>query len=91
MLAGFYALIELKGWRRWAFPLLVIGANSIAVYVMSWTIESFVSSALVRHLGTGPFRVFGAPFEPVLRGFAVLLVFWLILLWMYRRKIFLRI
>ena len=54
MLAGFYALIELKGWKRWAFPLLVIGANSIAVYVMSWTIESFVSSALVRHLGTRP-------------------------------------
>ena len=91
MLAGFYALIELKGWKRWAFPLLVIGANSIAVYVMSWTIESFVSSALVRHLGTAPFLVFGPPFEPVLKGFGVLLVFWLILFWMYRRRIFLRI
>jgi predicted acyltransferase len=91
MLAAFYAVIELKGWKRWVFPLLVIGANSIAVYVMSWTMESFVSSALVRHLGTGPFLVFGAPFEPVLRGFGVVLVFWLILLWMYRRKIFLRI
>jgi len=91
MLAAFYAVIELKGWKRWAFPLLVIGANSIAVYVMSWTMESFVSSALVRHLGTAPFLVFGAPFEPVLRGFGVVLVFWLILFWMYRRRIFLRI
>jgi predicted acyltransferase len=91
MLAGFYALIELKGWKRWAFPLLVIGANSIAVYVMSWTMEEFVSSALVRHLGTGPFLIFGQPFEPVLRGFGVVLVFWLILLWMYRQKIFLKI
>jgi heparan-alpha-glucosaminide N-acetyltransferase len=91
MLAGFYALIELKGWKRWAFPLLVIGANSIAVYVMSWTIDNFVSAALVRHLGTGPFLVFGPPFEPVLRGFGVVLVFWLILLWLYRRKIFLKI
>ena len=91
ILAGFYALIELKGWKRWAFPLLVIGANSIAVYVMSWTMESFVSSALVRHLGTAPFLVFGPPFEPVLRGFGVVLVFWLILFWMYRRRIFLRI
>ena len=42
MLAGFYALIEWKGWKRWSFPLLVIGANSIAIYVMSWTIEHFV-------------------------------------------------
>jgi hypothetical protein len=33
----------------------------------------------------------GPPFEPVLRGAAVLVVFWLIPYWMYRRKIFLRI
>ena len=91
MLAGFYALIEWKGWRRWSFPLLVIGANSIAIYVMSWTIERFTASALVRHLGPAPFAVLGLPFEPVLRGLGVLIVFWLILYWMYRRKIFLRI
>jgi len=91
MLAVFYALIELKGWKKWAFPLLVIGANSIAIYVMSWTIEGFISSALVRHLGAGPFAVLGDPFVPVLRGMAVLLVFWGILYWMYRRKIFLKI
>ncbi len=91
ILAGFYAAIEWKGWRRWSFPLLVIGANSIAIYVMSWTIEHFISSALVRHLGRAPFAIMGEPFEPVLRGFAVLTVFWLILFWMYRRKIFLRI
>jgi len=91
ILAGFYALIDWKGWRKWSFPLLVIGANSIAIYVMSWTIEHFISSALVRHLGRAPFAVMGPPFEPVLRGAAVLVVFWLILFWMYRRKIFLRI
>jgi heparan-alpha-glucosaminide N-acetyltransferase len=91
MLAGFYAAIEWKGWKRWAFPLLVIGANSIAIYVMSWTIEDFISSALLRHAGPAPFAIFGAPFEPVLRGIGVLLVFWAILFWMYRRKIFLRI
>jgi heparan-alpha-glucosaminide N-acetyltransferase len=91
MLAGFYALIDWKGWRRWSFPLLVIGANSIAIYVMSWTIEGFVSGALVRHLGAAPFAILGAPFEPVLKGIGVLIVFWLILYWMYRRRIFLRI
>jgi heparan-alpha-glucosaminide N-acetyltransferase len=91
LLAVFYGIIEIKGWRRWAFPLLVIGANSIAVYVMSWTMEEFVRDALVRHLGRATFTVFGPPFEPVLRGFAVLTVFWSILLWMYRRRIFVRI
>jgi predicted acyltransferase len=91
MLAVFYAAIEWKGWRRWSFPLVVIGANSIAVYVMSGTIEHFVSSTLVRHLGTAPFAILGAPFEPVLRGLGVLVVFWGMLFWMYRRRIFLRI
>jgi len=91
ILAALYGVIEIKGWRRWAFPLLVIGANSMAVYVMSWTVEGFVRDALVRHLGRAPFAVLGAPFEPVLRGAAVLGVFWLVLLWMYRRRIFIRI
>jgi heparan-alpha-glucosaminide N-acetyltransferase len=91
MLAGFYALMEVRGWKRWAFPLLVIGANSIAIYVMSWTIEHFVSEALMRHIGPIPFSVLGPPFVPVLRGAAVLLIFWSILYWMYRKKIFIRI
>jgi heparan-alpha-glucosaminide N-acetyltransferase len=56
-----------------------------------WTIEHFISSAVVRHLGRAPFAVMGPPFEPVLRGVAVLIVFWLILYWMYRKKVFLRI
>jgi predicted acyltransferase len=91
ILAAFYAAIELRGWRRWCFPLLVIGANSIAVYVMSWTMEHFVTDALIRHVGLAPFSWLGPPFVPVLRGAAVLLVFWSVLFWMYRRKIFVRI
>jgi heparan-alpha-glucosaminide N-acetyltransferase len=91
MLAAFYAAVEIRGWKRWSFPLLVIGANSIAVYVMSWTMEEWVRDAWLRHLGAAPFAIVGPPFEPVLKGLAVLIVFWSILLWMYRRRIFVRI
>jgi heparan-alpha-glucosaminide N-acetyltransferase len=91
ILAGFYALIEWKGWRRWAFPLLVIGMNSIAIYVMSWTMPGFVGNALDRHTGRALSVIAGPIFQPVLHGFAVMAIFWLILFWMYRRKIFLRI
>ena len=91
VLAGFYAVIEWRGWKRWAFPFLVIGANSIAIYVISWTLEDFISGALVRHLGPAVFGAFGPPFVPALRGAAVLLVFWSILYWMYRRRMFIRI
>ena len=91
ILAGFYALIEWKGWRRWAFPLLVVGMNSIAVYVMSWTMSDFVGNALDRHFGNAISAMAGPIFRPALHGFAIMLIFWLILFWMYRRKIFLRI
>jgi len=91
ILAGFYALIEWKGWRRWAFPLVVVGMNSIAVYVMSWTMSSFFSNALNRHLGRAISAMAGPTFQPVLHGFVVIMIFWFILFWMYRRKIFLRI
>ena len=91
MLAGLYALIDWKGWHRWAFPLVVIGMNSIAIYVMSWTMESFVGHAVDRHLGWVLSAITGPTFQPVLHGFTVMLIFWLILFWMYRRKIFLRI
>jgi predicted acyltransferase len=91
ILAGFYAAIEMRGWKRWSFPLMVIGANSIAIYVMSWTMEHFVSQSIDIHLARAPFLLLGPPFEPVLRGVAVLLVFWSILYWMYRKKIFIKI
>ena len=45
LLAAFYALIEWKGWRTWAFPLVVVGMTSIAIYVMSWTMKSFFEDA----------------------------------------------
>jgi heparan-alpha-glucosaminide N-acetyltransferase len=91
ILAGFYALLDWKGWRRWAFPLVVVGMNSIAVYVMSWTMSVFVGDALDRHFGRAIATIAGPTFQPVLHGFAGILIFWLILFWMYRRKIFLRI
>ena len=91
IMAGFYALIELRGWRRWAFPLVVVGMNSIAIYVMSWTMSGFLGDAVDRHLGKVLAAMSGPTLQPVLHGFAVMLIFWFILLWMYRRKIFLRI
>ena len=90
MLAGFYALMDWKGYRRWAFPLIVIGMNSIAIYVMSWTMGRFFSGALERHLGD-LLNAVGTTFHPVVEGLGVVLIFWTILFWMYRRKIFLRI
>jgi predicted acyltransferase len=90
-LAGFYFVVDVRGRQRWAFPLVVLGMNSIAAYCADWLWKGFISDALVRHLGHGPFLIFGSAFEPLLLGTATLLVLWLVLYWMYRRRIFLRI
>jgi predicted acyltransferase len=91
LLAGFYGVIDLWGSKRWAFPLVVIGMNSIAAYCIAHLFDGFISKNLKTHLGQNAFKVLGAEYEPFLHGAAVLLVFWLILFWMYRQKIFLRI
>lgn len=91
MLAGFYALIDWKGWRRWSFPLIVVGMNSIAIYVMSWTMQDFIRAALRTHVGRVISAIVSPALLPLAYGVGVILIFWMILFWMYRRKIFLRI
>lgn len=90
-LAAFCWVIECKGHRTWAFPLVVVGMNSIAAYLIAHLCENFVVSSLRIHLSDRPFQVFGSAAEPVVLGAAVLLIYWLMLLWMYRKKIFLKI
>ena len=91
IVAALYALMEWKGWQRWAFPLVVVGMNSIAIYVMSWTMTDFFGNALTRHFGHAIAFLAGPTFEPVLHGILLMLVFWCILFWMYRRRLFLKI
>ncbi len=90
-LAAFSWLVDVKGWRKWAFPLVVIGMNSIAAYLIAHLFDRFITDSFRIHLGPHAFQVFGTGIEPFLRGMAVLLVYWLILFWMYRRKLFLRV
>jgi predicted acyltransferase len=91
LMAAFYVMVDVKGWKRWAFPLVVIGMNSIAAYCIAELLPGFFSATLKTHLGQNSFKVFGEPYESLLLGGCVLIVYWAILLWMYRRKIFLRI
>ena len=91
LLAGFCWVIEAKGYRKWAFPLIVVGMNSIAAYLIAHLWESFIASSFKIHMGKNFFQIFGTGYEPFMQGIAVLATYWLILYWMYRRKLFLRI
>jgi heparan-alpha-glucosaminide N-acetyltransferase len=90
-LSAFALIIDVKGHRRWAFPLIVVGLNSMAAYLIAHLGESFIISSLHTHLGYGPFEILGPGLEPLLLGIAVMLAFWLMLFWMYRHKIFVKI
>ncbi|HUJ22105.1 MAG TPA: hypothetical protein VLX58_11315 [Bryobacteraceae bacterium] len=90
-LAAFSWVLDVKGYRKWAFPLVVIGMNSIAAYLIAHLFYNFFVSSFRINLGEHPFQLFGTGMEPFVTGAAVLLCYWLILYWMYKRKVFLRI
>lgn len=90
-LAAFSWVIDVKGYRKWSFPLVVVGMNSIAAYLIAHLFEDFVTSSFRIHLNDRPFLIFGQGLYPLLLGSAVLLTYWFMLLWMYRRKLFLKI
>ncbi|MGD9646380.1 MAG: acyltransferase family protein [Pirellulales bacterium] len=96
LLSLFYVLIDVAGWRRWSFPLVVVGMNSIATYVMaetgfpSWILRTFrthLAAITTRH----PFDVETNRFAHFWAALCVIAVIWLVDYWMYKKKIFIRI
>jgi predicted acyltransferase len=87
LLAAFYLVIDVLGYRKWAFPFSVIGMNALAVYMAT---EMFdfrkISDIFVGHLlpQIGKWDLF-------LSESAAFLVIWLILYWMYRTRSFVKI
>ena len=88
MLAGFYWIIDVKGWKSWAFPLTIVGMNSIAIYLGAQLLKPWISQTLKTHIHPD---LFSGPGGGVYQSFAQVVVLWLMCLWMYRQKIFVRI
>ena len=84
----------MTGWQRIAWPLVVVGANSIAVYCMSQLMGGWVAKTLERHFGADVFTAYGhldAVYVPAVRMALIVFVFWLICVWLYRQRISIRI
>jgi len=91
LLAAFYWIIDVKGMRKWAFVFVVIGMNAIAVYMATHVFgKSFYVAADVLTGGGGQIPDREAVGE-FLRNFCHFAIIWLILLYMYRKKTFLRV
>ena len=91
--AAFYTVIDVMDFRTWSFPLRVVGMNSIAAYCIAdgKIVKKFITDAFQTHIGLGVLDAFGAAYHDFALGVVLLMVYWLILFWMYRRGIFLRI
>ena len=90
-LAAFSWVIDVRGFRKIAFPLVVVGMNSIAAYVIAHLWESFIQQSFQIHLRMRLLNMFGPALEPFFLGVLTMMAYWVILYWMYRKKIFLRI
>lgn len=88
MLAAFYWVIDLRGWRAWAFPLVVFGMNSLAVYIMTLLWPAWIVKVLKTQFGS---QLFTGTYGPVAEKLSVLGLLWLFCWWLYRRKLFFRI
>ena len=89
-LAAFSWIVDVRKHRSMAFPLVVIGMNSIAAYVIASLWRGFVENSFRIHMGWA-LNVLGTALQPIVLGTLTLVFYWLVLYWMYRKKLFIRI
>jgi predicted acyltransferase len=88
LLGTFYFIIDVLEWKKWAFVFTVIGMNSITIYIGSKLIDfkytaDFIFGGTIKSLP----ELYQKPFLYL----AILILEWLLLYALYRKKIFLRL
>jgi predicted acyltransferase len=87
LLGLFYIVIDVLRLRLWAISFVVIGTNAIAAYMVTRVFDfRHISDIFVRGLAkwTGDWHGF-------LRALAAFAVLWLILFYLYRRRVFIKV
>lgn len=86
--ALFYYLIDVKGYRKWCFPLKVIGMNSITIYLL----QKIVSvPSINRFFLEGFAGLFSDSVGKVIFAVGYVLICWLILYFLYKKDVFLKV
>jgi predicted acyltransferase len=83
----FYWIIDVRGFRAWAFPLVLIGMNAITIY-MATRLVNF--RQLARPLVGGIAR-FSGSYQDILWAASAFAIELLLLYFLYRRKLFLKV
>ena len=69
---------------------MIVGVNSIAAYFMGMLMKNWTKGLLQTHLPEAFWKWTGA-WEPFVEATLVVMFFWLLLYWMYRNKIYIRV
>ena len=88
MMALFYYLVDVRGWQKWTLIFRVVGMNSITIY-MAQRIIGF--SGISRFFFGGIAGMCPEGWAAVINSFGYILVSWLFLYFLYRKKTFLKI
>lgn len=87
LLAAFYLVMDVGGYRKWAFGFVVIGVNALAVYMATMLFDfRKIGNIFVGHLVPRIGR-----FGSLLEATAAFAIIWLVLYWMYRTKSFVKV
>ena len=82
----FYWTIDVRGHRGWSLPFVVIGSNAVFIYMFASVVPLTHWVSIFTHCMAGT----SGRLEPFLRAVVVLVVEWLMLFWMYRKKILIK-
>jgi len=85
MLFIFYSFIDVLGFKKWTIFFVVIGVNALAIYLSDTVMRlSTISDVFTKDLA----ELMGS-FGPLFAALVYIGIEWVILYWMYKRKIFL--
>jgi predicted acyltransferase len=88
LMALFYYVIDILGYKKWAFFFKVIGMNSILIYISGHFINwHYTTNSFFHWLG----QLAGDPYNIVVLSICFIFVKWLFLYFMYKKRVFLRV
>jgi len=88
MFALFYYIIDVKGWRKWTLPFVVVGMNSITIYFAQRLISFSTTN---KFLLSGVVGLVSEPWGKVIYSLGYVTLCWLFLYFLYKKKVFLKV
>lgn len=89
LLSVFYLIIDVAGYRKWAFPFVLIGVNSILIYLASEGMIDFQQTS--NYFFGGLIQYVSPLWQPVWQAIAIVITQFALLYFLYRNKIFLKV